>query len=385
MLSDYRNHEAVQPLQSMTAHVAHVKAERELIHITMQVLLGNLMVNAIHSTLEHSPNAFDAVRAYAVLGVNASRVIDGFVAKEQPVKTDVPGRLIREDRGTYFDVGMDSRLQRRHVCSFNRHRYGASTALPESYDSRLADAAASSLEFLVFVLIALFPADETLVYFDDAAQFVKIIARATRLSQTLQHEPSGLLGNADLFPELQTGDALPSGNEQVHGIEPFVERDVAALEDRPCTDRKIKGTGIAAIEANLGLLSDALTALALRAERAIRPEPGFEVDSRRLSGREHLEQLESADRRFAHLSSPCFGFAPFALCVDKQINAPTVARSKATKCATFAERTEQHVVLIFAIFQWDGVLFPSRLPRTAAVLVVRANPRDAHGLDLLRF
>src|ERR1700728_341524 len=98
MLSNYRNHEAVEPLQSVTAHVADVKAKRELIHVAMQMLLGNLMVNAIHSALEHSPDAFDAVRAHAVLGVDSRRVIDGLMAKEQTVKADGPGRLIRDDR-----------------------------------------------------------------------------------------------------------------------------------------------------------------------------------------------------------------------------------------------------------------------------------------------
>src|SRR5271157_1478208 len=49
MLSNYRNYERVEPLQGVTAYVADVQAERELIHVAMQVLIGNLMVNAIHS------------------------------------------------------------------------------------------------------------------------------------------------------------------------------------------------------------------------------------------------------------------------------------------------------------------------------------------------
>jgi hypothetical protein len=122
----------------------------------------------------------------------------------------------------------------------------------------------------------------------------------------LEHEPSGLLGDPDLLAELKAGDALPSGYKQVHGIEPLVQRNVAALEDRACTDREIKGTGIAAIEANLGLLADALTALALRAERAIRPEPRFQVESRRLGIGKHLEQLEGADCGSAHKRLPFF-------------------------------------------------------------------------------
>ena len=68
------------------------------------------------------------------------------------------------------------------------------------------------------------------------------------------------------------------------------------------TDREIKGTGVAAVEANLGLLSDALFTLALGTERAVRPEPRFEIQPRRFSGREHLEQLECANCTFAHNS-----------------------------------------------------------------------------------
>lgn len=315
MLSNYRNHEAIQPLKSVTAHVAHVKAKRKLIHIAMQMLLRNLMIHAVHSALEHSPNAFNAVSADSVLGVDSRRVIDGFMAKEETVKADVPGRLIREDRGTYFDVGMDSRLQSSHIGSLNRHRYGASAALPESYNGSLADAATSGLELFVFVLIALLSADEAFVHFDDAAQLIKVIARAARLTQTLEHKPSRLLRDADLLRQLQARDALACGNEQVHGVEPLVQGNVAALEDRACADREIEGTGVAAVETNLWLLADALTALALRTERAIRPEPRFQVNSCRLRRREHLEKLESRYCAFAHISLGLFRFSAKSMAI----------------------------------------------------------------------
>src|ERR1700679_3937248 len=137
MLSDYRNYERIQPLQGVTAHVADVQAERELIHIAMQVLLGNLVVDAVHAALEHSPDAFDTVRADSTLGVDSGLVVNGLVAKEKAAKAAVPGRLIREDRGADFNVRVDSRLQRSHVGCFDGHCYSASAALPESYDSRL--------------------------------------------------------------------------------------------------------------------------------------------------------------------------------------------------------------------------------------------------------
>src|ERR1035441_11069857 len=93
MLSDHSNYERVQPLQGVTAYVADVQAECELVHIAMQVLLGNLVVDAVHAALEHSPDGFNAVRADSVLGVDTSREIDGDGPKEQTVKDDVPRRL----------------------------------------------------------------------------------------------------------------------------------------------------------------------------------------------------------------------------------------------------------------------------------------------------
>ena len=68
----------------------------------------------------------------------------------------------------------------------------------------------------------------------------------------MEHEPCRLLGDADLLRQLQARDALAGGHEQVHRVEPLVQRNVAALEDRACTDREIELAGIAAIEADLG-------------------------------------------------------------------------------------------------------------------------------------
>src|SRR5208282_1003089 len=298
MLSNYRNYEAVEPLQRVTAHVADVKAKRELIHVAMQMLLGNLMVNAIHSALEHSPDAFNAVRADAVLAVLSGSVVDAIVAEEQTIKANVASGFIAENRRADFNVGVNSTLDGCRVGRVHGHRHGASAALPDAQHGSLTDTATPSPQFLVFVLVGFLPSDVALVYFDDAAQLVKVVVRATRFAETLQHEPCRLLSNANLFSELQTGNALACGYEQVHRIEPLVQRDVAALEDRPCTDREIKGTGIAAVEANLRLLPDAVTALALGAERPVRPEPRFQIETRRLRRREHLEKLEGTDCAF---------------------------------------------------------------------------------------
>src|ERR1035437_6599904 len=69
MLSNYRNHEAIETLKRVAFHVADVQAESELIHVAMQVFFRDLVVNAIYAALENSPDAFNAVRADAILAV----------------------------------------------------------------------------------------------------------------------------------------------------------------------------------------------------------------------------------------------------------------------------------------------------------------------------
>ncbi len=63
---------------------------------------------------------------------------------------------------------------------------------------------AMSLVFVVnqSVLIALFPSNEAFVYFDDATQLIKVIARAARFAQALEHEPCRLLRDANLLRQL---------------------------------------------------------------------------------------------------------------------------------------------------------------------------------------
>ena len=79
----------------MPRNVAFIEPKRELIDVAKQVLGAGVMVDTVQPALEHSPDGFNAVRAHAVLGVDSSRVIDRLMAKEQPVKADVPGCLIR--------------------------------------------------------------------------------------------------------------------------------------------------------------------------------------------------------------------------------------------------------------------------------------------------
>src|SRR5208337_2252611 len=99
--------------------------------------------------------------------------------------------------------------------------------------------------------------------------------------------------------DLHRTDPLTCRDEQVHGIEPLVQGDVAALENGPGADREVKLALIAAVEASLAG-RDAILTGAGWASYAFGPEARFQVDSCCLLIGEHLEKLKCADGRTAH-------------------------------------------------------------------------------------
>jgi len=73
-------------------------------------------------------------------------------------------------------------------------------------------------------------------------------------------------------------------------------------EDRPCSDGERElVAGVTAIEA-LGPRDNAFARLALRTDRAVRPQAAFHVSAGGFLVRENLEQLKSADCGLAHES-----------------------------------------------------------------------------------
>src|SRR6185437_558572 len=74
-----------------------------------------------------------------------------------------------------------------------------------------------------------------------------ITESGTRFAQTVQDEPRRFLCDANLFRELQATDALPRRHEQIHRIEPLVQRNFAALENGSGADGESQHTVIAEI------------------------------------------------------------------------------------------------------------------------------------------
>lgn len=119
------------------------------------------------------------------------------------------------------------------------------------------------------------------------------------LAEPLEHKPRRLLGNAYLLAQLERRDAFTGRNEQIHRINPFVERNVRPLEDRASSHREIQHTGVTAVETVL-TGGNELTAFTSRTSNAVRPQSGFQIEPRGFLVWDQFKQLKRAYCAFAH-------------------------------------------------------------------------------------
>lgn len=150
------------------------------------------------------------------------------------------------------------------------------------------------------MLVLLDPADIGFVDFDQAGQLRRVVS--TGFAQALEHEPRGLLRDADLRMQLQTADALPARDEQIHRVEPFVQWHLRPLEYRGGANREVVQAGVAAVEATLAG-ADAFGFGAGWAGGAIRPPLRFKESARALRIGKAREQFEGGDCGLAHGST----------------------------------------------------------------------------------
>ena len=290
--------EAIEPVQRVPFHVAIVQAEGEFVNVAVKVLRAGVMVNAVHPTLHHCPNALNGIRIHIASAVLPCAVIHGIVAEKESANSSVASRFIGHQLGADFDILKHRPVQALFVGVFDGISNRATATLTESYDGSLAYRSATSTKFLGLMFVGFFPAEKGFIGFDYSLQFGEFTAAS--LAQAVKHEPCRFLLYTDLFGDLHGRHAFASRDEQVHGIEPFVERDVRPLEDSAGAEREIKLALIAAMKASLARRDAILTGTSW-AGNAFRPETALKVDSRRFLIGKHLKQFEGADCRTAHL------------------------------------------------------------------------------------
>jgi hypothetical protein len=303
-LSADRSNHAIQPFGCVILYVALIQPPCKLIGVAANMLGADVMEGSVHSTLEHSPNAFNAVSGSDSPRVFASGVVDGFMLEKQPVKIRENNAVIRVKLSPNFDVVMNVGCDGLHSAFIHRGKHGASVTFTHTKHGSFADSTTASFQLFVLMLVPFLATDETLIKFNYALQLCELRASAS-LTYPMKNKPRGLLRNTDFLRQLQRTDALTGSYQQVHGIKPLVKRDMGTLKDRSGSDGEVDLTGIAAIEAALSG-SDSLASLASRTDSAIGPKSRFQIDPCGFRIGKHLEQLERANCGLTHSFSSLF-------------------------------------------------------------------------------
>lgn len=235
----------------------------------MKVLLGAVLIDALHAALEHAVEAFHRVGVDLTTAVLACAVANVFVAGEMVGKMSVLPGFVRHDRRLLGDVGADDGHEMGGRGAIDVEGPGGAAALDQRQQGVLVSVPAANGHVA-------FLSNERLVDFHDLALAAERheLANPHSLAQPVRHEPSRLVGDAQHAVDLVAAHALLAGAEKMSGLEPEVQLNVAGLEYGADRDRKLLLAGAAAAQTDPAALDrrNPLHALAVRADRAFRPD-----------------------------------------------------------------------------------------------------------------
>ena len=264
-----------------------VIAEVEFGQVAVQMVMGAMLVNALHATLEDREEALDGIGMdvrvfevdvfldrmthYAVIGEEAAKVGIAVGVLRRFVSHDVSGQgyVRHHDRaqGRGFEVVHDNATRL------------ASGTVDQGEHFVLVFVATAFL--LALRLLGVIVADEGFVDLNRATVGTEDIHSAVfhGFADSVAHEPSGLQGNAQSPMQLIGADALLAAGYQEDSLKPEIHRDMAGFENGANLDGKGLAAVIALVSAYAGTLAvhlaDALHAATVGAYWATRPKMGL--------------------------------------------------------------------------------------------------------------
>jgi hypothetical protein len=256
-----------------------VVTELEFRQITAQVLLIAMLIDALHAALEKSEEALDSVGVNSGIlkrDILANAVVDGAVAGSFLANLDIVLCFIgHQPRLVSNALANDpADFLAGHVVDMDSLHLAA--ALDQRQHGMLVAGAALRGRN------TLLAAGEGLIRLHGVAEAPAIsewpeAVVAHRLADAVAKEPRALECDPKYAVELVAADALLRAAKQMDGLEPFVEGNVAALEDGPDLHREGLVTVVALAYADAGALAlqalDAIRRPAVRAGRTVRPQP----------------------------------------------------------------------------------------------------------------
>src|ERR1039458_2119428 len=289
--------ESTNPSHCVNLAIAFIQSESEFINVALQMLQAEVVVRAIVTALEDSPHALDTVGVRHAINGFLGAVVDS--AMPIAAHSIVGGMFIGAERRALEDIELHHSLN-----GFSASvRYDSSlhiaAPLAQTEHGSFAYSSATGPQFVGNEFVLFLAADIGLIGFNYTGQHSAAIGTvAASFTDTAQHEPCGLLRDAQLLGDLHAAHAFAGGRDQIHSIQPLVERDMRALENGVRADREVLFAGQTAEVANGSSDLDALDFSAMRTNRLTIPAAIFKVKARSLGIRELLQEFVMADRDF---------------------------------------------------------------------------------------
>src|SRR6185437_2395350 len=278
------------------------QAERELIDIALHVFDGEVMIYTVVAALQDGPHAFNPVGVRHAIHILLGAVIH--CAMPVAINAGVRRMSVSAEHRIIFDIRRYMILNRACVSVRDDNSLYIAATFAHAEDGGFTDWATARAQFLALVLVIFLAAQVRFVRFDDARQHASApITVAARFANALKHEPRTLLCDAEFLADLHRRNTLARRGNQVHRIEPLIERDMRALENRASTDSEVllarEATEVADNRADL----DTLNFVAVRARRRTLPTTRLKVRPRRHFVRKLLQEFIVGNRDF-HGANP---------------------------------------------------------------------------------
>jgi hypothetical protein len=220
---------------------ALIIAKLKLVDVQMQVFLADFVEGADDPAFHDGPEPFNGV------GMNGSADIFPISMMHHPmwdarIKLAIALMIVRRKQTDMMrNCFMHKAIQGCCIRAFNYASDHVSLALHGTDHNELSRSTGTpevSASTFPFVFVLGFPADIGFIHFDIANQFLKFDI-AQRHADFVAHEPCSFVGTeSHIATDLKGANALLAREHQMNDAEPFAERFVSILEDRPDQDRK---------------------------------------------------------------------------------------------------------------------------------------------------
>jgi len=253
---------------------AVILAEIKLGQVSIKVLGIDVLVNADDAALEDREEPFKSIGVHVAARPFELGMVDGFVFRRAGKLEN--WRAVAHQAAALIKMLVQARANAAMVKNDGPDRTAALDKA-ENLDVRLATAGAlAGLSRLAHFHIVDFDG------FAFATHRAKVAARRHRKPNTVAKMPSGFHAAAQGPLKLAGGMAFLARAKQVDRLKPEPQAKVAILENGADPHGELLAAGVALAEARTGRLTSQApdflaSGLAMRADGAVRPKPGFDV------------------------------------------------------------------------------------------------------------